>query len=120
VAAFREKPDGATAMLVKDGCLWNSRILLMRAASLIAELETHEPRVLAAVREALAKAEADADFLRLDAEAFGASPSIAIDHAVLERTRNAPVVVAAGQIARARSRRCAPCGSPVQHTADAK
>jgi mannose-1-phosphate guanylyltransferase/mannose-6-phosphate isomerase len=95
VAAFREKPNEATAkMLVKDGCLWNSGIFLMRADSLIAEFEAHEPGVLAAVREALAKAAADADFLWLDADAFGSSPSIAIDHAVLERTRNAAVAVA--------------------------
>jgi mannose-1-phosphate guanylyltransferase/mannose-1-phosphate guanylyltransferase/mannose-6-phosphate isomerase len=95
VAAFREKPNEAAArLLLKDGCLWNSGIFLMRAASLIAEFETHEPAVLAAVRAALARAEADPDFLRLDADAFGASPSIAIDHAVLERTRNAAVVAA--------------------------
>jgi len=95
VARFVEKPPRAEAeALIAAGGLWNSGIFLMRAASLIAEFETHEPAVLAAVRAALARAEADPDFLRLDADAFGASPSIAIDHAVLERTRNAAVVAA--------------------------
>jgi len=50
--------------------------------------------VLAAVRAALDKAVADEDFLRLDPEAFAAAPSIAIDHAVMERTANAAVVQA--------------------------
>jgi len=95
VARFREKPSAADAEgLVASGCLWNSGIFLMRAASLVEEFAAHEPAVLAAVRLALAKARTDADFLRLDPEAFAASPSIAIDHAVMERTGNAAVVEA--------------------------
>jgi mannose-1-phosphate guanylyltransferase/mannose-1-phosphate guanylyltransferase/mannose-6-phosphate isomerase len=95
VARFREKPAAADAAdLVAKGCLWNSGIFLMRAASLVEEFAAHEPDVLAAVRAALEKARTDEDFLRLDPDAFGASPSIAIDHAVLERTRNAAVLAA--------------------------
>jgi mannose-1-phosphate guanylyltransferase/mannose-1-phosphate guanylyltransferase/mannose-6-phosphate isomerase len=67
---------------------------MMRADRLIAELEAHEPQVLAQVRLAIERAEADADFLRLDPEAFAASPSISIDHAVMERTAHAAVVAA--------------------------
>ena len=66
----------------------------MRADRLIAELQAHEPQVLAAVRRAIDLAEADADFLRLDPEAFAAAPSISIDHAVMERTARAAVVAA--------------------------
>jgi len=96
VARFREKPAAADAEgLVAQGCLWNSGIFLMRAASLVEEFAAHAPQVLAAVGLALARAERDEDFLRLDADAFAASPAIAIDHAVLERTRNAAVVAAA-------------------------
>jgi mannose-1-phosphate guanylyltransferase/mannose-6-phosphate isomerase len=95
VARFLEKPKEAKAAeLVAAGCLWNSGIFLMRAASLIEEFEAHEPAVLVAVRAALAKAASDEDFLRLDPEAFAAAPSIAIDHAVMERTANAAVVQA--------------------------
>jgi mannose-1-phosphate guanylyltransferase/mannose-6-phosphate isomerase len=95
VARFLEKPDAAKAAeLVAAGCLWNSGIFLMRAASLIDEFEAHAPDVLAAVRAALSDASADVDFLRLDPAAFGAAPAIAIDHAVMERTRNAAVVAA--------------------------
>lgn len=95
VAQFIEKPAAAAAeALLRAGCLWNSGIFLMRAASLVAEMERHEPAVLAAARAAIAAGEADADFLRLDAAAFGQAPSISIDHAVMERTSNAAVVPA--------------------------
>ena len=95
VLRFIEKPDPATAQaLLGAGCLWNSGLFLMRAASLVAELERHEPTVLAAARAAIAAAAADADFLRLDPAEFGAAPSISIDHAVMERTSNAAVVAA--------------------------
>ena len=95
VARFLEKPLAPEAeKLTKAGCLWNSGIFLMRAASLIAEFEAHEPQVLAAARAAIAAAAKDADFLRLDPEAFAAAPSISIDHAVMERTANAAVVAA--------------------------
>lgn len=95
VARFIEKPLKPDAeRLCAAGCLWNSGLFLMRADRLIAELEAHAPQVLAAVRRAIERAEADADFLRLDPEAFAASPSISIDHAVMERTARAAVVAA--------------------------
>jgi mannose-1-phosphate guanylyltransferase/mannose-1-phosphate guanylyltransferase/mannose-6-phosphate isomerase len=95
VVRFLEKPDEARAAeLISAGCLWNSGLFLMSAASMIAELERHEPAVLAAARAAIAGASADADYLRLDPAAFAAAPSIAIDHAVMERTANASVIAA--------------------------
>jgi mannose-1-phosphate guanylyltransferase/mannose-1-phosphate guanylyltransferase/mannose-6-phosphate isomerase len=95
VERFLEKPDAERAeTLVAGGALWNSGIFLMRASRLIAEFEAHAPAVLAAARAAIAGAEADPDFLRLDPAAFAAAPSIAIDHAVFERTAEAAVVAA--------------------------
>ncbi len=95
VARFLEKPDEATALiLMKAGCLWNSGIFLMSAARLVAEMARHEPAVLDAARAAIDRAEADADFLRLDPKSFAAAPSIAIDHAVMERTAEASVITA--------------------------
>jgi mannose-1-phosphate guanylyltransferase/mannose-6-phosphate isomerase len=95
VARFIEKPGvEAAEVLVRDGCLWNSGLFLMRAASLLAELERHEPAVLAAAAAAIATAKVDEDFLRLGAVEFGQAPSISIDHAVMERTANAAVVAA--------------------------
>jgi len=95
VARFVEKPQEAAARdLIAQGCLWNSGIFLLPAAAVIAELEALAPDVLAAARAALAAAEADRDFLRLDAGAFEAAPSISIDHAVMEKTGHAAVVEA--------------------------
>ena len=94
VEAFVEKPDAQTAeAYLADGRYsWNSGIFLLPAKALIAELEAHEPAVLAAVRQALAAARRDMDFLRLDPDAFAKSPSISIDYAVMERTARAAVV----------------------------
>ncbi|CAN7384561.1 mannose-1-phosphate guanylyltransferase/mannose-6-phosphate isomerase [Phenylobacterium sp. LjRoot219] len=94
VDAFVEKPDLATAegYLADGRYSWNSGIFLLPAKSVIAELETHEPAVLAAVRAALDAAQRDMDFLRLDPDAFAKSPSISIDYAVMERTAKAAVV----------------------------
>jgi len=94
VEAFVEKPDLAAAeRYLADGRYsWNSGIFLLPAKAVIAELEAHEPAVLAAVRGALDAAKRDLDFVRLDADAFGASPSISIDYAVMERTAKAAVV----------------------------
>ena len=95
VARFLEKPERPDAeRLCAAGCLWNSGLFLMRADRMLAELEAHAPQVLAAVRVAIERAETDADFLRLDPDAFAASPSISIDHAVMERTSRAAVVAA--------------------------
>ena len=95
VRRFVEKPSSSAAqVLVGAGCLWNSGLFLMRAATLIAEFETHAPAVLAAAIAAVERGVGDVDFLRLDPEAFGTAPSISIDHAVMECTSNAAVVAA--------------------------
>jgi mannose-1-phosphate guanylyltransferase/mannose-1-phosphate guanylyltransferase/mannose-6-phosphate isomerase len=97
IARFVEKPDAARAAEFVAGGrhLWNSGMFVATASTLLAELERHEPAMLAAVRQAVAGAKRDMDFVRLDAAAFGAAPSISIDHAVMERTANAAVVPAA-------------------------
>lgn len=94
VDAFVEKPDLATAegYLADGRYSWNSGIFLLPAKAVIAELQAHEPAVLAAVRAALGAAQRDIDFLRLDPDAFAQSPSISIDYAVMERTKLAAVV----------------------------
>jgi mannose-1-phosphate guanylyltransferase/mannose-6-phosphate isomerase len=96
VARFAEKPDAATARSWLEGGrhLWNSGMFVFRADVLIEELAQHAPEVLKAAREALAKAKADLDFQRLDADAFARAPGISIDYAVMERTKRASVVPA--------------------------
>lgn len=93
VARFVEKPDRATAeRYVSEGYLWNSGNFLFKAATMQAELERYQPGVIEAARAALDKAVVDLDFIRLDAEAFAASPKISIDYAVMERTDKVAVV----------------------------
>ncbi|MBK1669984.1 mannose-1-phosphate guanylyltransferase/mannose-6-phosphate isomerase [Rhodovibrio sodomensis] len=96
VAQFVEKPDQATAerYLADGGYAWNSGMFLLPVRTLLAELERLQPELLAAARRAVDLARADLDFLRLDAAAFAAAPSISIDNAVMEPTDRAAVVPA--------------------------
>jgi mannose-1-phosphate guanylyltransferase/mannose-1-phosphate guanylyltransferase/mannose-6-phosphate isomerase len=93
VARFVEKPDAATAATLVEGGrhLWNSGMFVATAGTLLAELEAHAPKVLAAARQAVAEGARDLGFVRLGA-AFADAPSISIDHAVMERTALAAVV----------------------------
>jgi len=94
VTAFVEKPDLATARQYVEGGrhLWNSGMFLFRASVLLAELDKFSPAVARAAREAVGKAKADLDFLRLDKEAFSASPEDSIDYAVMEKSDKVQVV----------------------------
>jgi mannose-1-phosphate guanylyltransferase/mannose-1-phosphate guanylyltransferase/mannose-6-phosphate isomerase len=93
VAAFVEKPDLATATRYLDSgeYLWNGGIFLLPTRTLLEELAQTAPDVLAATRAALGEARRDIDFIRLDPVAFAKSPSISLDHAVMERTKRAAV-----------------------------
>lgn len=96
IARFVEKPDAARAAeFVKTGrYLWNSGMFVATAATMLAEMEAHAPEVLKSVRAAVAGATRDGDFVRLEAAAFTAIPSISIDYAVMERTQKSAVVPA--------------------------
>ena len=94
VLQFVEKPDAATAQgyVASGDYFWNSGMFLFRASAFLAELEVHQPAMLAACRDALAKARRDEDFVRLDKAAFSASPSDSIDYAVMEKTAAAAIL----------------------------
>ena len=94
VLRFVEKPDADTAAsyLQAGGYLWNSGMFLFRASRYLAELERFRPDILAAVRRAFEDAARDGDFIRLEREAFSASPSDSIDYAVMEKTADARVL----------------------------
>ena len=91
---FVEKPDKVTAelYLASGDYFWNSGIFLFKAEAYLHELEAHAPAIVAACRRALQTAHKDLDFLRLDIEAFSASPSDSIDYAVMEKTSKAALV----------------------------
>lgn len=94
VKRFVEKPQLAAAeeMVATGGFLWNSGIFVSRSDLLLSELQTYAPNVCEAARNAVERAVADLDFVRLDEESFQASPDISIDYAVMEKTVNAAVV----------------------------
>lgn len=94
VLDFVEKPALPLAeQYVASGVyLWNSGIFLFRASCYLAELERYQPAVLAACRAAFANAKRDRDFIRLDSDAYAASPDIAVDYAVMECTDLAATV----------------------------
>lgn len=94
VSAFVEKPSLATAeqYLRDGGYFWNSGMFLFRADVFLQELAAHNPAMAKACQRAHSSAAKDMDFLRLDAEAFGQSPSDSIDYAVMEKTDKAMVI----------------------------
>jgi mannose-1-phosphate guanylyltransferase / mannose-6-phosphate isomerase len=94
IRRFVEKPDveRAKAFLAQGGFYWNSGMFVFQAQRFIDELARLQPGVLDAVRTALERATADLDFLRLDRNAFCASASISVDHAVMEHTSSGAMV----------------------------
>jgi mannose-1-phosphate guanylyltransferase/mannose-6-phosphate isomerase len=94
VAGFVEKPDRkhAEAFLQSGDYSWNSGIFLFPVGPLLTEFERLQPEMLAACRDALAKAKRDLDFLRLDPAAFADAPANSIDYAVMEHTPHAAIV----------------------------
>jgi len=94
VAEFVEKPgpEQAQAYVASGEHSWNSGIFLFPARVYLDELERLRPDMVAACRQALAAAQRDSDFIRLDRDAFSACDADSIDYAVMEHTRRAAVV----------------------------
>ena len=94
VASFVEKPprDAAEAMLAAGDHAWNGGIFLFRADAYLGALADHEPAILDACQQAMAKATRDGTRIHPQAEAFAASPSESIDYAVMEKAERVAVV----------------------------
>jgi len=94
VVRFVEKPDEATAQSYLDagGYYWNSGMFLFRASRYLEELRKFRPDIVDAVTLAFDSAQRDGDFIRLDKDAFAASPADSIDYAVMEKTADAVVL----------------------------
>jgi len=88
VARFLEKPDAerAARLLASGRCLWNAGMFVWRAADFLAEAEALSPELA----PALLRLRAAGDPARFFAEAT----AIAVDRAVLERSRRVWVVEA--------------------------
>ncbi|MBX3609115.1 MAG: mannose-1-phosphate guanylyltransferase/mannose-6-phosphate isomerase [Hydrogenophaga sp.] len=98
VARFIEKPQAAAAqqMLLKGGVLWNAGIFLATASTLKGALRRHAPDILSVCEQAMANARTESlsglQFVRPDADTFGACRSQSIDYAVMEPHDNVAVV----------------------------
>lgn len=94
VMRFVEKPDEATAQayLNSGEYAWNSGIFLFSAKRYLEELTQHNPAMVTACEQALAQAEQDLSFCRLNKDAFAECPADSIDYAVMEKTTDAAIV----------------------------
>ncbi len=94
VERFVEKPDSERAeqMLAQGGYFWNSGMFMIAAGTFLDECEVLAPETFAAASDAVAKASADLDFVRLDEAAFASAPNISVDYAIFEKTMRAAVV----------------------------
>ncbi|MFN4156364.1 MAG: mannose-1-phosphate guanylyltransferase/mannose-6-phosphate isomerase [Paracoccaceae bacterium] len=94
LARFVEKPkaDQAARMIAAGNFLWNAGIFLFTADTLVKAFETHAPDVLTHVRHAVAKAQPDLSFTRLDPAAWANVPDISIDYAIMEKASNLAVM----------------------------
>ena len=86
VEQFVEKPDAETAQSYLDAhCYyWNSGIFMICADRYLEELKRRQPEMYTACEAAMANTEQDYDFVRIDKEAFIASPDDSIDYALME------------------------------------
>jgi mannose-1-phosphate guanylyltransferase / mannose-6-phosphate isomerase len=91
---FVEKPDADTAaeMLEAGHFLWNAGIFLFAARDIIAAFDAHAPQLTAPVRAAVAGAQADLGFLRLDPAPWKDVEAISVDYAVMEKADDLAVV----------------------------
>jgi mannose-1-phosphate guanylyltransferase/mannose-6-phosphate isomerase len=87
LAAFVEKPDAARAAeyVASGEYLWNSGIFMMKASVWAQALQALRPDIAKACEQAVAAAQRDADFIRVDKALFAACPSDSIDYAVMEK-----------------------------------
>ena len=94
IRRFVEKPplEKARAFVESGRFAWNSGMFVFGARRYLEELGRLRPAILAAATKALDAAGKDLDFLRLDKDAFLASPSESIDYAVMEQTASGAVV----------------------------
>jgi mannose-1-phosphate guanylyltransferase/mannose-6-phosphate isomerase len=94
VAQFVEKPplDLAQQFVASGDYYWNSGMFVFKASRYLAELAAFAPDILAASTAALAAAQTDLDFVRIDKAAFSKCRSESIDYAVMEKTKHALVL----------------------------
>ena len=94
VEQYIEKPDQETAAdLIRDGNhLWNSGMFVFKAATYLDQLRSLDPDMLAHVSDAVANAEIDLDFFRLQDNSYSQCRNISVDYAVMEKSDTVSMV----------------------------
>lgn len=95
VKRFREKPkaDVAREYLAAGTFYWNSGIFVWKAATIVKELQTRQPEMMAHL-EKIASAWANKDQEQVFTREFEAIRGISIDYAVMEHSTNVLVIEA--------------------------
>ena len=90
---FLEKPplEDAVNYVADGGYDWNAGLFLFAPEVMAEEARRHAPAVWGAVEASFRLARRDPGVVRLDEAAFGESPSISVDHAIMERTERGAV-----------------------------
>lgn len=91
---FVEKPclEKAREYLASGEYAWNSGMFVFRADVFLEELKTHSLRIAELAVRSFDDAQVDADFIRLNKEAFAEIQGDSIDYAVMEKTSRGKVV----------------------------
>lgn len=94
VARFVEKPnlERAEEMLRSGRYYWNSGMFMFGTGAFLDEGRSLAAATIEAAAEAVAKAQIDLDFVRIDTESFEKAPNISVDYAIFEKTRRAAVL----------------------------
>jgi mannose-1-phosphate guanylyltransferase/mannose-1-phosphate guanylyltransferase/mannose-6-phosphate isomerase len=94
VESFVEKPDRATAeaYLATGEYSWNGGIFLFGASAYLDALKSYAPDILAPVKRAMDGAKREGHLLYPERHDFAASPSQAVDYAVMEKAEKVAVV----------------------------
>jgi mannose-1-phosphate guanylyltransferase/mannose-6-phosphate isomerase len=94
VERFVEKPDrsNAESYLADGSYYWNSGMFMFAPEICLQEFDQHCPDITTHVSAALSAATEDLDFLRLEKSAYEQCPSISVDYAVMEHSKNVMVV----------------------------
>jgi len=94
VESFVEKPDRATAeaYLATGEYSWNGGIFLFGAGAYLDALQSYAPDILTAVKRAMDGAKRESHRIYPERHDFAASPSQAVDYAVMEKAEKVAVV----------------------------
>ncbi len=94
VEQFVEKPclQDAEAYVQSGQYFWNSGMFVFKAQAYLDALEALAPTIKSSCQAALAQANSDLDFIRVDKAAFAQCPDLSIDYAVMEHASNVKMV----------------------------